>query len=214
MESNVRMKVIYPCTILHIRKYLKSKAFKITETYNMYLEKTLPFIKSLPEERTLWVTKILNKQAEQDDVIILDEDEKDGFVLLPDSKWDRTNMTNMYLLAISKCPIICIRELSSDHIPLLKNIKSKTEEIVKGKYGIEADQLRMFVHYHPSYYHFHVHIVHCDVEPTKAMIAGHSHLLDDIIDLLSIDSNIFKNRALTFYLNESHPLLTLLKRQE
>ena len=31
------------------------------------------------------------------------------------------------------------------------------------RFGVVEEQLRVFVHYQPSYYHFHVHFVHTNV---------------------------------------------------
>lgn len=44
-----------------------------------------------------------------------------------------------------------IRDLRSEHLVLLKKIRSDTERVARHKYGIEAGQLRLFVHYQPTY---------------------------------------------------------------
>lgn len=49
------------------------------------------------------------------------------------------------------------------------------------KYGVRADELRIFVHYQPSYYHLHVHFLHTKHDAGASMAAGKAHLLDDII---------------------------------
>lgn len=48
------------------------------------------------------------------------------------------------------------------------------------RYGVAADALRLFVHYPPSYYHFHVHITHINWEE-PGLLAGKAHLLDNVI---------------------------------
>jgi hypothetical protein len=40
--------------------------------------------------------------------------------------------------------------------------------------------LRVYVHYHPTYYHFHVHFAHLKLQG-PATLAGKAFLLDDII---------------------------------
>jgi hypothetical protein len=38
------------------------------------------------------------------------------------------------------------------------------EATVKTYPDLEADQLKLYVHYQPTYYHFHIHIVHVALE--------------------------------------------------
>lgn len=52
-------------------------------------------------------------------------DEDIGFLLLPDLKWSG-KINELYLLAIiKKRNIKSLRDLTSDHLPLLKNILNK-----------------------------------------------------------------------------------------
>jgi m7GpppX diphosphatase len=47
-------------------------------------------------------------------------------VLLPDLKWDRKQVEDLYLLAIVRqTGIKSLRDLKSCHVPLLKNIRDK-----------------------------------------------------------------------------------------
>ena len=54
-------------------------------------------------------------------------------------------------------------------------------QAVEERYGVQADQLRIFVHYQPSYYHFHVHVCHVGLTVSAGMAVGKAYLLDDII---------------------------------
>ena len=51
------------------------------------------------------------------------------------------------------------------------------------KYGISAEDLRVFCHYQPSYYHLHVHFVHIRCDIGMGMAIGKAHLLSDIIGM-------------------------------
>ena len=53
------------------------------------------------------------------------------------------------------------------------------------KYGVEKGAVRLFLHYQPSYYHLHVHIVSLANEGFAGAEVGKAHLLDDIISLVS-----------------------------
>ncbi len=55
-------------------------------------------------------------------------------------------------------------------------------QAIEQRHGIQPHQLRMFVHYQPSYYHFHVHFCHTGLGNNGPGAAvGKAHLLDDII---------------------------------
>ena len=54
-------------------------------------------------------------------------------------------------------------------------------QVLKEKYGVGNDQLRAYIHYHPSYYHLHVHFMHLNVDAGAGMAAGKAHLLDDVV---------------------------------
>ena len=57
-----------------------------------------------------------------------DTDPQDGFVLLPDMKWDRKQMENLYLVAICyRRGIKSLRDLDASHLPLLRNIRDKCQ---------------------------------------------------------------------------------------
>ena len=47
---------------------------------------------------------------------------------------------------------------------------------------LEEDELKCYVHYHPTYYHFHVHVVHVMLEPEGGtQSVGKAWLLSGLI---------------------------------
>lgn len=104
------------------------------------------------------------KEAER--VVHLDKDPETGFVLVPDLKWDQTSMKalvratsdarsdaeSQYLtVLVQNKSIRSLRDLSPDHLPLLNKIRDTTRQVVKDRFGVEKDKIRLFVHYQPSY---------------------------------------------------------------
>lgn len=70
-----------------------------------------------------WAYNILEHKAESDRIIYEDNHPENGFILAPDLKWDGKTAETLYLLAIChKRNIKSIRDLNSEHLPLLKNI--------------------------------------------------------------------------------------------
>ena len=78
-------------------------------------------------------------------------------------KWDRQTKGDFYLTAIChRRDIKSLRDLTAAELPLLKNIQASVPNILRcpqfADFGLTPDQVRVFIHYQPSYYHFHVHI--------------------------------------------------------
>jgi m7GpppX diphosphatase len=46
---------------------------------------------------------------------------------------------------------------------LISVLRCATRRASQERFGVGEEQLRVFVHYQPSYYHFHVHFVHTNV---------------------------------------------------
>jgi m7GpppX diphosphatase len=69
------------------------------------------------------VYNILEKKAEADRIVYEDPDPEHGFILLPDLKWEQTQLKNLYVMAVCyKHGIKTLRDLDATHLPLLKNI--------------------------------------------------------------------------------------------
>ena len=86
-----------------------------------------------------------------------------------------------------------------------------SQEAIRKKYGIEGDHLRVYVHYQPSYYHFHVHFTHLK-QDCMGMVVGRAHLLDDVIDNITMDSAYYQKKTLNFVLRENNKLLDEFRR--
>jgi len=173
----------------------------VRETPAAYAAVVEPYISSFPADRTAWVHAILDGVKEAERVIYRSDEAEEaaglGFVLIPDLKWDGTTLASLYLSAIVRdASIRSLRDLRPRHVPLLKRIREQAYASTKEKYGVEAGQLRTFIHYQPSYCeytsrniltadHFHVHVVHVRHEVMAGMAAGQAHLLEDVIDWVS-----------------------------
>lgn len=61
-------------------------------------------------------------------------------------------MSALYLLVLSQArDIRCLRDLRPSHLPLLRKIRHESERAAVEKYGIDKNELRFFIHYHPTY---------------------------------------------------------------
>ncbi|KAF9575274.1 hypothetical protein EC968_003626 [Mortierella alpina] len=108
-----------------------------------------------------------------------------------------------------------LRDLRAEHLPLLKNIRDKILALIPTQFpGVASDEVRLFVHYHPSYYHFHVHITHVSATVAGSTV-GQSHLLDTIIDNIeNIDPEYYSKASIRFALGVNHALYKLITESQ
>jgi len=145
------MDIIYPATDKHILKFSSQPLYFVQETEEMYQTITLPHIlgSSLSLQVSFlpfnllekminfilsfiqWLYNCLEYKSEKERIKYdtasenQKDDEDNGFLLLPDLKWSG-KLNELYLLAIiKKRNIKSLRDLTINHLPLLKNILNK-----------------------------------------------------------------------------------------
>ncbi|KAH3681522.1 hypothetical protein WICPIJ_007503 [Wickerhamomyces pijperi] len=214
-NASAKLNLIYPATAVHIKKYAQQQQFLINETPEMYVKYVEPYIQTMIGDRIKWVRNILFEGAEAEKTIYKDPiEDKEGFNLSPDMKWDGVNMDSLYLLAIVyREDVRSLRDLNISHQKWLREVNAKIRKIVADRYKgqIKPDQLRLFVHYQPSYYHFHIHVVNI-LHPGlgNGIAAGKAILLEDVIEQLSfLGEKGFKNRTISYVIGENHDLWKL-----
>lgn len=84
------------------------------------------------------------------------------------------------------------------------------QSIIKEKYSIPAEKLRVFLHYQPSAYHLHVHFISIQLH-VPGLQFEKAHLLNNVINNLELFPSYYKLATLPFTLRESDPLWTKLK---
>lgn len=187
--------------------------FIIRETPELYNEVTLPFL--IGSQLSLeWVYNILEHKQEAERIVFEDPDPTNGFVLIPDLKWDGKAVETLYLLAIThQRKIKSLRDLNASHIPLLKNIREAGIKAIQEKYGIEESRLRIYFHYQPSFYHLHIHFNPLSNE-APGIFCEKSHLLDTVISNLEIVPDYYKKATLSFVAYEGQELLEIYRKMK
>ncbi|KAL7937890.1 HIT-like domain-containing protein [Trichoderma chlorosporum] len=190
--ADLKINLIYPCTEAHVKKYSKQGVRFVTETPEIYKNHIRPFMQQKREQGRLnWVFNIIEGRTEVEDVIYrtkLGEAGDEGFLLLPDLNWDRKTLEGLHLLAlVERRDIWSLRDLKKKHIPWLQHIKSKVVSATTQTYpSVEENQLKLYVHYQPTYYHFHIHIVHVALEAGATQATGKAVGLDSILETLKV----------------------------
>ncbi|KAG8228930.1 hypothetical protein J437_LFUL007322 [Ladona fulva] len=205
--NGISTTIIHPATEKHIKKYEAKPSHAIDETPELYSSVTLPHLKE--EQFNLqWVYNIIDGTAEQERVVYRSpsQEDKDGFLLVPDLKWDGVTLENLHLLALPFARgILSLRDLRSNHVSLLKNIYYRGKEVIEEKYGLPGSRLRIFFHYQPSFFHLHVHFT-CISHEAFGINAGKAHLLSSVISNIEVYPNYYKDITLPFFLKESDNL--------
>ena len=80
---------------------------------------------------------------------------------------------------------------------------------IESIYGVANDQIRVFVHYLPQFYHFHVHFTRLENEFGTTCERG--HLLYDVIQNLEMDSEYYCKRIMSYKLQRGAPLQNLIE---
>ncbi|KAE8151062.1 HIT-like domain-containing protein [Aspergillus avenaceus] len=164
--------------------------------------------------RLTWMHNILNGTAETKDVIYRTPigQNGEGFVLLPDLNWDRKTLENLHLLAlVERDDIWSVRDLKKLHLDWLRGMKKKIVDAVVRTYpGLEEDQLKLYVHYHPTYYHLHIHVVHAALEAGMSQAVGKAIGVESIMSQLEAmeggDQTGMDSVTLTYTVGEASDL--------
>ncbi|KAJ8705984.1 hypothetical protein PYW07_010761 [Mythimna separata] len=199
--NGVKTSIIYPATEKHIAKFSQQESHIVLETPQLYEKLTLPHI-TKEQFNLQWVYNILEGKSEQDRIVYDNKCERDGFVLLPDLKWDGLTKETLYLLAIvRRRGIKSLRDLDESTLPLLKRIRDEGKKKIYEKYKVPASQLRVYLHYQPSFYHLHVHFTYLRHE-APGIYAEKSHLLDTVIDNIEMIGDYYQRATLPFTIRE------------
>lgn len=139
---------------------------------------------------------ILDHQTEADQILYEDPSPTEGYIVLPDLKWDRKTLSALYLVAIVHSRSLrSLRDLRREHLGMLRSIEGETYRIAQKTWGIPKGGLRFYLHYQPSYcesrtpFHLdgsisrsllkdqlHVHIVTVEYVGFAGMNVGQAHL--------------------------------------
>ncbi|XP_019548289.2 m7GpppX diphosphatase isoform X2 [Aedes albopictus] len=208
--NQLKVTIIYPATEKHISKYSAHARFLLEETADDYRSVTLPHLEQ--EQLSLeWLYNILEHRKEKDRIVYEDPSDEVGFILLPDLKWDGKTLEQLYLLALVRPKgIKSLRDLTTAHLPLLRNIREGGIKAIKERYGISSDHLRIYVHYQPSFYHLHVHFTYLKHDP-PGIHCEKSHLLTTIIENLELVPDYYQRVTLSCVLSETDKLYAKLK---
>lgn len=176
--------IIYPINQDDIVKYTPTR-IKMIETYQMYNEILFP---EIVKQDLTWIDNIINGISEVDKVIFNNDD----FVLLPDMKWASGKIEDLYYLAILKDKSLrSIRDLNASHVELLENMRDICIKKISELHQINTNQLRLYFHYHPSFWQLHIHI-NLMTKSWNGSTVDYAHLLHTVINNIKMCADYYQ----------------------
>jgi m7GpppX diphosphatase len=157
--NKTQIDVIHPASEKLIKKYSAQEYFVVNETSAVYSEVVKPYyISKMDMSHNDWIYNVLNGSKEKELRVF----ENDLFMLQKDWKYnDGDDISTLYCLALVKQKdLLSIRDLTAEHLPLLKSIVEESVPAISKTFDVPKDKILAYFHYHPTYYHLHVHFVH------------------------------------------------------
>jgi m7GpppX diphosphatase len=222
MNNTYTMELISPASDRQIERSLAAPDVRmVQETAELYQAVVRPHIQSIVDSGSLaWVQNVVNGTKEKERLLLDHAD----FVLNIDTKWrshpdpsstpraqwhGHSSIDDLYCLAIVKdATITCLRDLRRRHIDMLTAMYRLGVETIATTYGVTADQLRIYCHYQPQFYQFHLHFTRLHNELGCQVERG--HLVTDLIQNLQLADDYYAKRAIAYKLNTSCELYGLI----
>lgn len=211
--NGIRATVVCPANETVLAKYSKADMIFFSETPDTYSKVVDPFIENKvtnEKDYNQWVFNLLDGKSEVDRVILNDPDPDSGFILAPNLKSTGDEQDIKLVAICHRRDIRSLRDLNDKHLTLLKNILTKGTKVIKAKYKKNKGHLRSYVHYHPSFYHFHVHFRM--VDPGSYESSDRDNLLSTIINNITLNKDYYKKSTLSYPLSKNTALFQELKK--
>jgi m7GpppX diphosphatase len=206
----------------HIARSSAQKMILIRETPEIYRHVHETYIAGVPDAATAWVYKILSLEKERERLLHADDD----FLLNTDPKWqthpdcattDRASWFNhpsvMDLYCLGLCQrrdVRSLRDLRAEHLPMLRAMLRVARDVIARVYGVHEEDMRVFVHYPPQFYHFHVHYQALSAQEVGCQ-TERAHLLEDIIDNIERDGDFYAKANISVKMGERDKLMELYR---
>jgi m7GpppX diphosphatase len=156
----------------------------VQEDYETYLQT----LEKRDAKKDIWIYNIIDGISEQESILHRD----DKCIVFINYFWDGKDIDKLQLLCMPiNRNLRSIRSLDESHISLLEHMKSVTLQVIREKYGLEEEYIRMYFHYEPSTYHLHIHFVNTASNQLHSSVE-YSHELNSVIFNLKIMSEYYK----------------------
>ena len=158
---------------------------KVNETYELYINKIYP---KIINQNLSWMHNIINGISEKQKIVLNTNDN----VLVKELKWSTDTMRDMYYLVIFKDHNLkSIRELNGSHVELLEKTRDLCIDKIVSLHNINKNKLRLYFHYHPTFWQLHLHINLIDRQ-WDGSSSDYAHPLYSVINNIKLVSNYYQ----------------------
>ena len=184
-NSKCEILIICPAKDDDFKKYCQKDLIKILETSELYCTNIYP---KIIKQDLNWINNIINGTKESEHIIYNDND----IILIPDLKWNNKVIDDMYYLVIFKNKDLkSIRDLNQSHLPLLDRVKEICTNKIKELHDIDSNKLRLYFHYHPSFWQLHLHI-NLVAKSWDGTLVDTSHLFTTVINNIKLVNDYYQ----------------------
>ena len=156
----------------------------VQEDYKTYLQT----LDKRDYKKDIWIYNIIDGISEQESILHKD----DKCIVFVNYFWDRKDIDKLQLLCMPmNTTLRSIRTLDASHVSLLEHMKQVTLQVIREKYGLEEEYIKMYFHYQPSTYHLHIHFVNTASNQLHSSVE-YSHELNSVIFNLKMNSDYYK----------------------
>jgi diadenosine tetraphosphate (Ap4A) HIT family hydrolase len=156
----------------------------VQEDYKTYLQT----LDKLDHKKDIWIYNIIDGISEQESILHKD----DKCIVFVNYFWDGKDIDKLQLLCMPMDTTLrSIRTLDASHVSLLEHMKLVTLQVIREKYGLEKENIKMYFHYEPSTYHLHIHFVNTASNHIHSSVE-YSHELNSVIFNLKMKTDYYK----------------------
>jgi hypothetical protein len=156
----------------------------VQEDYETYLQT----LEKRDIKKDIWIYNIIDGISEQEYILYRD----DKCIVFINYFWDGKDIDKLQLLCMPiDRNLRSIRSLDACHISLLEHMKCVTLQVIREKYGLEEEYIKMYFHYEPSTYHLHIHFVNIASNQLHSSVE-YSHELNNVIFNLKMKTDYYK----------------------
>ena len=201
--------------IFELANVISKKDYNVKRDFNYiikkesgedYFNKVRPYIESVYDENTIWIKDIIDGKREKENIVYMD----DTMLILKELSMN--NLNKFYLLGFPLKKIYTIREIKKRDILILDKIILKMREIAIEQYNIPIESLYNFFHYHPSFYHLHIHCTFI-MNPVISNKFLRHHLYERVRSNVIKDKNYYNKKSLYFEIPKNHIIVKLLENK-
>ncbi|KAI3379056.1 hypothetical protein SNEBB_000762 [Seison nebaliae] len=205
INNSIQSIIIHPADEQLIEKYSKKKKKLFLESWEFF-EKFRQTAEYQQKLTLKWIDNIFEGKSERERIIERFQfSDRYKYIVLPDMKWEikleeterleEERWKEIYCTIIfgGTSKIESLRDINGDeHLQLLEETQTNVKKLMKRRFGCDENELTYFIHYPPSFYQFHIHIVHINNEFGEQSIFRSAIPLSQVISNLKINKNYYQ----------------------